>query len=64
MAETGLTRLPVVDGSNGQLVGMVSLRDLLTARVRNLNEERQREQVLRLRLPFGSRTTVTDSAES
>jgi chloride channel protein, CIC family len=52
MAETGLTRMPVVDRESGQLVGMVSLRDLLTARVRYLNEERHRERVLRLRLPF------------
>lgn len=51
MAETGFTRMPVVD--EGQLVGMVSLYDLLMARVRNLNEERNRERVLRLRLPFG-----------
>ena len=32
---------------------MISLHDLLIARVRNLNEERQRERVLRLRLPLG-----------
>ena len=51
MAETGFTRMPVVD--DGQLVGMVSLHDLLMARVRNLHEERTRERVLRLRLPFG-----------
>ena len=56
MAETGLTRMPVVDRELGQLVGMVSLHDLLTARVRNLNEERHRERVLELRLPFGSST--------
>ena len=54
MAETGLTRLPVVDAESGELAGMISLHDLLLARVRNLNEERHRERVLRLRLPFGS----------
>ena len=53
MAETGLTRFPVVDRDTGQLAGMVSLHDLLLARVRNLNEERHRERVLELRLPFG-----------
>ena len=53
MAETGFTRLPVVDSHGGKLAGMISLRNLLLARVRNLNEERQRERVLRLRLPFG-----------
>lgn len=53
MAETGFTRLPVVNSGNGTLAGMISLRNLLLARVRNLNEERQRERVLRLRLPFG-----------
>jgi CBS domain-containing protein len=52
MAETGLTRFPVVETGTGKLVGMVSLHDLLLARVRNLNEERHRERVLQLRLPF------------
>lgn len=52
MAETGFTRMPVVDPETGKLAGMVSLYDLLMARVRNLHEERQREQVLHLRLPF------------
>lgn len=51
MAETGFTRLPVVDALDGKLAGMVSLDDLLPARVRSLNEERQRERVLKLRLP-------------
>jgi CBS domain-containing protein len=59
MAETGFTRLPVVDAESGQLAGMISLRDLLMARVRNLNEERHRERVLNLRLPFRKRATLT-----
>jgi CIC family chloride channel protein len=58
MAETGLTRMPVVeienDSDSGKLVGMISLDDLLLARVRNLNEERHRERVLELRFPFRS----------
>ena len=56
MADTGLTRFPVVDRDNRRLAGMISLDDLLLARVRNLHEERRRERVLRLRLPFGNRT--------
>jgi len=59
MAESGFTRLPVVDSDSGQLAGMISLHDLLLARVRNLNEERHRERVLRLRLPFGNRANAT-----
>jgi len=51
MAETGITRMPVLDEA-GKLHGMVSLRDLLRARVRNLEEERRRERILRLRVPF------------
>jgi CBS domain-containing protein len=58
MAETGLTRLPVVEGSSGRLVGMVSLQDLLGARVRNLQEERDRERVLQIRLPFFGHQTM------
>jgi len=58
MAETGLTRLPVVT-RDGTLIGMVALTDLLSARARILEAERRRERVLipRLRLPlrFGSR---------
>ncbi len=52
MAETSLTRLPVVDGESGRLLGMVSLQDLLGARVRNLQEERDRERVLEMRPLF------------
>ncbi|MBV9157841.1 MAG: chloride channel protein [Acidobacteriaceae bacterium] len=56
MVETGLTRFPVVDPDNEKrLLGMVSLQDLLHARSRNLEEERARERVLRLRLPLSRR---------
>jgi CIC family chloride channel protein len=47
-----LTRFPVVDrGDERKLMGVIGLRDLLSARTRNLSEERDRERVLRLRLP-------------
>ena len=53
MVESGFTRLPVVEpGGEKRLVGMVSLDDLLRARSRNLEEERSRERVLRLRMPL------------
>jgi CBS domain-containing protein len=53
MAETGLTRLPVVERNDSRkLKGLVSLEDLLTARTRTLEAERQRERVLRIHLPF------------
>jgi H+/Cl- antiporter ClcA len=56
MAETGLTRMPVVEREDPlKLVGMISLTDLLRARTRDLEEERRRERVLRLRFPFVSR---------
>ncbi|HEX4809734.1 MAG TPA: chloride channel protein [Bryobacteraceae bacterium] len=69
MAETGFTRLPVVDVNNERrLLGMVSLDDLLRARGRNLEEERTRERLLRLRLPLTGRSksekvTVAGEAE-
>ena len=53
MAERQLTRLPVVERApTARLVGMISLQDLLHARTRVLTEERERERVLRLRMPF------------
>jgi H+/Cl- antiporter ClcA len=61
MAETGLTRFPVIEDE--RIVGMISLQDLLSARTRNLNEERHREQVLQLRVPFGRRQRE-DEAEA
>jgi CIC family chloride channel protein len=48
MAETGRNRIPVVDPADaGRLVGLVSLKDLLKARVRHLEEERRRERGMR-----------------
>jgi CBS domain-containing protein len=59
MASSGFTRMPVLDPSApGKLAGMVSLQDLLQARTRNLSEERDRERVIRIRLPFGSAAKV------
>jgi len=56
MAQTGVTRMPVVDRhSPKKMLGMVSLNDLLAARMRDVQEERDRERVLRLRLFFGGR---------
>jgi CBS domain-containing protein len=61
MAETGLTRLPVV-ADDRTLVGMIALTDLLTARTRILESEQRRERVLgaRFRLPavFGGRSDI------
>jgi CIC family chloride channel protein len=55
MAETGFTRMPVVDRANGKFLGLISLDDLLKARARHLEEERRRERTLKLRffLPSG-----------
>jgi CIC family chloride channel protein len=57
MAETGLTRFPVVERSTGRLVGMLGLKDLLKARAMNLDAEQRRERVLgtRIALPFAQR---------
>jgi CBS domain-containing protein len=51
MAENGVTRLPVVDGETQKLFGLVTLEDLLKARTRHVEEERHREQVIRLAYP-------------
>jgi len=53
MAESGFTRLPVLDPQEERrLVGMISLNDLLLARIQNLEDERARETVLRVPFPF------------
>jgi H+/Cl- antiporter ClcA/CBS domain-containing protein len=48
MADSGFTRMPVIENGSARIAGMVSLNDLLQGRVRNLNEERNRERILRL----------------
>jgi CBS-domain-containing membrane protein len=58
MATTGLTKMPVVDpADHRQLVGLISLTDLLRARQRSLDEERVRERVLTIRTPRDRTTT-------
>jgi CBS domain-containing protein len=49
MAETGRTRIPVVDAADPRrLVGLLTLKDMLKARGRHIEEERRRERVLPL----------------
>jgi CBS domain-containing protein len=64
MAETGLTRFPVVSRQDGALFGMIALTDLLMARTRILEAEQRRERVLgaRLRLPLIFGRDRSDSA--
>jgi CBS domain-containing protein len=53
MAETGLTRFPVVDReAPNRLVGMISLDDLLKARALNLEAEHRRERIMRVDMVF------------
>ena len=52
MAESGLTRFPVVERDGGKLLGIISLKDLLIARTRILEAEQRRERVLHPRLFF------------
>jgi CBS domain-containing protein len=62
MAQTGMTRLPVVErGDERRLAGLIGLRDLLHARVRSLDAETQRERVLRVHhlIPARARRVVS-----
>jgi H+/Cl- antiporter ClcA len=53
MAEIGATQIPVLEnGQSRKPIGVISLKDLLSARVRHLEEERRRERVLHIRFPF------------
>jgi hypothetical protein len=53
--------MPVLSSrSDASVVGMISLEDLLRARARNLTEERHRERVIRIRLPFGASSAMAE----
>jgi CIC family chloride channel protein len=54
MAETKLTSFPVVS-ADGKLVGVITINDLLKGRSEQAHRESDRERVLRLRWPFGTR---------
>ena len=54
MAESKLTSFPVVD-TNGALVGILNIDDLLTARGKASLRDSDRKRVLTLRWPFGRR---------
>ncbi len=65
MAETGLTRFPVVSRETPpRLLGMLSLSAVLHARARNLDAERRRERLISLRIPapFGQRVAEESQA--
>jgi chloride channel protein, CIC family len=63
MAESGITRMPVVERGTGKLLGIVTLDHLLKARTRHLDEERRRERILTWRFFTGPRpeSVKTDS---
>jgi H+/Cl- antiporter ClcA len=66
MAETGLTRFPVVTREQSRLIGMIALSDLLKARALNLEAEQRRERVFgaHIALPFGVRREKEESRET
>jgi H+/Cl- antiporter ClcA/CBS domain-containing protein len=55
MASSGVTRMPVVERATRRVVGVVSLAQLLQARLRDVREARDAEQVLRFRLVIPTR---------
>jgi CIC family chloride channel protein len=63
MAETGVTRMPVVRRDEpGGLLGLVTLPDLLAGRLLDLEEERVTTRVLHLRLRFPRRRELEESS--
>jgi H+/Cl- antiporter ClcA/predicted transcriptional regulator len=49
MAESGFTRMPVVERETKKFLGLISLNDLLKARTKHLEDERRRERTLDFR---------------
>jgi len=58
MASSGVTRVPVVERVTARVVGLVSLSQLLQGRLRDLQEAREAEQVLRFRVLLPTRTVA------
>jgi hypothetical protein len=54
--------MPVLERSTEKFLGLIALEDLLKARGRNLDEERTRERMLKLRFLSPGRR-VTDHSE-
>jgi H+/Cl- antiporter ClcA/predicted transcriptional regulator len=61
MAEKAVTRLPVVELSTGKFLGLISLDDLLKARAKHLEEERRREQTLKLKYLLPRKRVETET---
>ncbi|MGI4827482.1 MAG: CBS domain-containing protein, partial [Janthinobacterium lividum] len=57
MSKTKHTAFPVLD-TDGKFAGILTISDLLSARTQEEQRERNRERVLRVRWPFGSRRTL------
>lgn len=65
MAQTGYTRMPVVERrDHTQLRGMVSLNDTLAARAQAFDRESKRERVLRIHLYRPHRRMPTQGGDS
>ena len=61
MAESGLTSYPVV-ASDGKLLGIITINDLLKGRKQQEHRESARGRVLRLRWPFSGNRPATSGA--
>ncbi len=57
-AETGLTSAPVTDPATGQVVGVITLPDLLRARAHDLTEEHHRQRLIRRPAPPAAQDPV------
>jgi H+/Cl- antiporter ClcA len=52
MASARVTEMPVVEAGTGKIAAVISLEDMLHARVRSYDREMKQERVRRLRMPF------------
>lgn len=63
MAESKLTSYPVT-ASDGKLIGIIGINDLLLGRSRQASRETSRSRILRLRWPFGNHAPASSAAET